>query len=70
MSDQRNEQTVALEEKIAYVEKLVSDLDDVVQGLNQRLHEMERDISNLHREYQQHLQSLHEPDIPDDSATR
>ena len=56
-------ESAALEEKITYMEKSVSDLDTVVQELNRRLHEMERDLGNLRREYEQHLLDLHEPGI-------
>ncbi len=70
MNDQRSsEQQIAMEEKIAYAEKLVSDLDAVVQHLNGRVHELERDMTNLRRQYEQHLLDLHEPDITEGGPT-
>lgn len=55
--------TIALEEKIAYLEKLTTDLDEVLRDLNNRMSKQERELATLRAKYDQHLAELHEPEI-------
>ena len=55
--------TIALEEKIAYLEKLTPDLDEVIRDLNSRLAKQERELATLCAKYNEHLSELHEPGI-------
>lgn len=59
-----NQQRIDLEEKIAYLEKLASDLDGVVQDLNRQVRDQGKELGTLRRQYEAHLSELHEPEMP------